>query len=282
MVSIIVETINTIFSNFFTSIDNSIYDSLDNIVFVDSSIINNAIFSKLLGSSGKSGFIYLCDAMLLGISLFYIVRYYYLNIIDINVEKPSKFFFKLLIFSIIINSSYFISQQLLELVNFFSSSIQSIGKDIIGNNISFSELITILNKNVISNSQDFNIFSLDGIIKSFICVELINLLLSYSIRYVLLQVLILFSPFSFLSLINNSTSWVFRSWSKCLFSLLFIQIFIPLIIIVILCIDVKNKLLLIGGIYSLTKINDYIREMFGGIGLNVSANISNLFSFMKK
>lgn len=281
MVNIIIDTINTIFSNFFTSIDNSIYDSLDNIVFIDSSIIDNAFFSKLLGSSGKNGFLYICDAMLIGISLFYIIRYYYFNVIDVTIEKPGKFFFKLLIFAIVVNSSYFISQQLLDLTNLLSSSVQYIGKEIIGNDISFSELITILNKNIISNSSDFNMFSLDGIIRSFISIELINLLLSYSIRYILLQVLILFSPFSILSLINDSSSWIFKSWSKCIISLLSIQIFIPLIIIVIFCTDNQNKILLIGGIYSLTKINDYIREMFGGVSLNISSNVSGLLSFMK-
>ena len=281
IVNIIIDTINSIFSNFFTSIDNSIYDCLDKLVFIDGSIIDNAFFSRLLGASGKNGFLYICDAMLIAISLFYIIRYYYLNVIDITVEKPGKFFFKLLIFAIVINSSYFISHQLLDLTNLLSSSIQYIGKEILNNDISFSELINVLNKSLLSSPSDFNMFSLDGIIRSFISIELINLLLSYSIRYVLLQVLILFSPFSILSLINDSSSWIFKSWSKCLLSLLSIQLFIPLIIIVIFCTDNNNKILLIGGIYSLIRINDFIREMFGGISLNVSSNVSSLLTSIR-
>ena len=250
IINIIIQTINTIFSNMFSSIDNSVYANLDNLIFVDSNIITNSFFEKLLGSSGKSGLIYLADSMILGISLFYIVRYFYLNIVDATVERPGQF--------------------------------QDIGKDIIGHDINFSELINTLNKKIVSDSSELNIFSLDGLIKSFVSIGLINLLLSYSLRYILLQVLILFSPFAILSLINNSTSWIFKSWCRGLFSLLVIQLFIPLILIVVFCIDNDNKILYVGGIYALTKINDFIREMFGGVGFAVSNNISNMMSFMKK
>lgn len=282
IVNLIVQTINTIFSNIFSSIDNSIYANLDNLVFVNSSILNNSMFEKLLGSNGKSGFLYLADAMLLGISLFYIIRYFYFNIIDITVEKPSQFLFKLLIFGLLVNSSYFISEQILDLNYYFSASIQQIGKEILGLDVTFSQLIVTLNKEIIVSSNDLNVFSLDGIIKSFVSIGLVNLLLSYSLRYILLQVLIMFSPFSILSLINNSSSWIFKSWFKSIFSLLLLQLFIPLVIIVVFCIDNSNKLLFVGGIYTLTKINDYIREMFGGLGLNISANINSVFSLFKK
>lgn len=281
IVSIIVQTINTIFSNLFSSLDNSIYGSIDKLIFINSDIIENSIFEKLLGSSGRSSLIYLADAMLLGVSMFYIVRYYYLNVIDIKVEKPRQFIFKLLIFTFMINFSYFLVEQLLYLVNIFSSSIQEIGKEIIGLDISFSELIITLNKKLASSSPDFNVFSLDGIIKSFVSFGLVNLLLSYSLRYILLQVLILFSPFAILCLINSSTSWIFSVWFKSVFSLLIIQIFVPLVLIVILSIDNNNKLLYVGGIYCLSKMNEYIREMFGGIGINVSSNISSMVSVLK-
>lgn len=70
IVNIIIETINTIFNNLFSSIDNTIYTNLDNIAFIDKSIISNNFFEKILGASGKNGLIYLTDAML--------VRYIYI------------------------------------------------------------------------------------------------------------------------------------------------------------------------------------------------------------
>ena len=281
IVSIIIQTINTIFSNFFSSIDTNIYDNLDNLVFLNSDILSNTFIKKLLGENGKNSLIYLADSLLLGISMFYVVRYYYSNMVDINIEKPNQFIFKLLIFAFVINSSYFVLDQLLNLTFLFSSSIQEIGQNITGHNINFAELIISINNKISINSNEFNIFSFDGIIKSFVSVGFFNLIFIYSLRYIFIEVLVLFSPFAILSLINSSTSWIFRSWFKTLFSLLLIQVFIPLVIIVILSID-NNKILYVGGIYALVKLNDYIREIFGGVSLNVSQNFSSILSMIKK
>lgn len=282
IVDLILKTINTIFSNIFSSIDNNIYSNLDNIVFINSDLLSNSFVKNLLGSNGKGGLLYLVDAMLLGICVFYLIKYYYSNLISSQVERPSQFVFKLILFTLVINSSYFIFEQILTINYFISSSIQEIGKEILGINISFSELIIVLNKRLLINSDDFSLFSFDGIIKSFVSVGLINLLLSYSLRYILLQLLVLFSPFAILSLINNSTSWIFNSWAKGFFSLLIVQEFVSFILIIVFCIDYNNKILFISGIYALMGINNYVRELFGGFSLQVSANVSNMFSFLKK
>ena len=282
IVSIIIETINTIFSNLFSSIDNSIYTNLDHIAFIDTDIISNSFFEKILGANGKNGLIYLTDALLLGISVYYCIRLFYSHYAESNIEKPFQFLFKLLLFAIIVNFSYFILDQFLNINYLISASIQEIGQNVIGKKISFSELISSLNANLAEEDLTFNLFSLDGLLKSFISVGLINLLFTYSLRYVLVQVLILFSPFAFLSLINSSTSWIFRSWFKCLFSLLILQAFFPLIIMVIFSIDIANKILYISGIYLLTRINGYVREMFGGLSVDFSSNFNSMISMLKK
>lgn len=282
-VSIIIKAINSMFVSLFSSIDSNIYEKLDSITFIDSSIINSSSIQKLLGNNGKSGFVYLCDAMLLGIFIFYIVKYYYSNIVDYNIEKPSQFIFKMICFSLLINFSYFFMEQLLNLTYMISSSLQEIGKQILHLDISFSQLIVLLNKNVLYNSDEtINFFSFNGFIKSFSTFGLIDLLLNYSLRYVLIQVIILFCPFGILSLINSSTSWIFKAWIKTLLSLLSIQFFVPIVIIVIFCIGNNNQILFVCGIYILTKINGYVREIFGGLSTEFSGNVSNVFSFLKK
>jgi len=280
VVNVIIQTINTIFSNLFSSIDNSMYDSLDNYVFIDSSVLNNNVFKNLLGFNGN-GFLYLTDAMLIGVALFYIVRFYFSNIVDANVERPGQFIFKLLVFAICINCSYFLIQQFMNIFSLVTGAIRSIGKDITSFDISFAELIKVVNKILSVNSEEFNIFSFDGIIKSFVTFGLVNLLILYSIRYILIQVLILFTPFAVLSLINSSTSWIFKSWFRSLLGLMFIQLFVPLVLIIVFMVK-DTKLLFVGGIYALSKINDYVREMFGGISVSVSSNMSSLISMFKK
>ena len=98
----------------------------------------------------------------------------------------------------------------------------------------------------------------------------------------MIRVFILLSPFAFITLVNSSSSWIFKSWFKCLFSLLIIQDFIPIILIVIFSINDSNKILYIGGIYVLTKINTYIREIFGGVGLEFNNQMLNLKSFISR
>ena len=278
IVNVIIEAINTIFSNIFSSIDNNIYTNLDSLVFVNSDIINTSNIFKLFNS--KYSFVYLADSMLIGICLFYIVKFYYSNYVQSNIEKPSQFIFKLIIFTFIINFSFFILEQFLNLNYLLSSAIQEIGNNIIGKEISFSNLIILINENVEIADSSFSIFSLNGITKSFLTFGLLTLLLSYSLRYILLQVLLLFCPFAFLSLINISTAWIFKSWFRALFSLLLIQNFVAIVLIVIFCIN--DNLLFIGGVYTLYRINSYIRELFGGVSLDVSNNINGLMSFIRR
>ena len=278
IVSIIIEAINTIFSNFFTSIDNSIYDRLDSIVFINSKIIDSSIFNNLLNS--KNSFIYLADSMLVGICVFYIIRYYYSNYVQTPVEKPLQFIFKLFIFSILINSCYFVLEQVFNINYLFSSSIQEIGSNALDQGICFNNLVSVINNRVSMGDSSFSIFSIDGIVKSFLTLGLLSLLISYSIRFILIQVLVLFSPFAFLSLINYSTSWIFKSWAKSLFALLIIQPFIAFVLIILL--SLQDNLLFIGGIYTLYKLNSYVKDLFGGLSLDISNNIMNLTSFIKR
>ena len=159
IVELITKTINSIFTTIFSSIDNNIYSHLDNITFINSNIINNGTFKELLGNNSKTGFILITDSLLLSIILFYIIKYYYSNFVETNIEKPSQFIFKIIIFGILINSSYFIISQILDFTDMLSTSLAQIGENIVGNKINFSELITSLNKKLYTSYDDFNVFS---------------------------------------------------------------------------------------------------------------------------
>ena len=281
VINIIIETINALFNNLFSSIDNHIYANLDTFTFINNDILKNSIFEKLLGANGKTGILYLSDALLLGIIIYYAIRYSYSSFSGSNVEKPTQFVFKIIILGILINSSYFISDQILQLNFLISSSIQEIGEGIIGKQISFSNLIKELNSVISIGSNSFDLFSFDGIIKGFISVGLLNLLFSYSLRYVMVQVFVILTPLIFLSLMNSSTYWIFKSWFKAFLALLLLQSFISIILIVMLSFSTSNKILLIGAIYSLIRANTYMKEIFGGINIEVSNNISSFASSLK-
>ena len=108
-----------------------------------------------------------------------------------------------------------------------------------------------------------------------------NLVFTYSLRYILIKVFILITPFAILSLINQSTSWFFKTWFRSIFSLLIIQSFVSLILLITFSINstntnILNKLLYIGSLYAITKANFYIKELIGGISTNVSSNLNLL------
>lgn len=282
----ILNTINTLFSSLFSSIDNNIYSILDDIIFINTDILHDNFISSFFGSSTTTGLILLSNSLIIGFAIFYIIRYAYSHYTTTQTEQPFQFLFKLFIFAILSNSSYFICEQIININSLISLSIREIGEQIFGCNISFSQLILKLNTIVTINTSNLNIFSIDGILKSLISINLLNLLFTYSLRYVILKVFILITPFAILTLINSTTSWFFKSWFRTVLSLLLLQSFVSLILLVIFSTnfsstDMFSKIICIGSIYALTKANSYIRELLGGISTEVSNNISSLKYLLK-
>ena len=172
------------------------------------------------------------------------------------------------------NFSYFFLEQFINIVYFITVAIRNVGENIINRNICFSELINSINLILSFNTNSINIFSLDGIIKGTISFSLLNLLLSYALRYIMIKVFALLSPFAILSLSLKNTSWFFKTWAKNLFSLLLIQIIVSLILVILFSTDYSSgnllsKFIYVGGIYALIKTNSFVRDFIGGISTNI-------------
>ena len=220
---IIIRTINSLFENLFSSIDNNIYNLLDDITFVNSNILKDNFFKNIFGTTSQNGILLIANSLIIGMILYYLFRLLYSHFLSIEIEKPIQFLFKLIILAIVINCSFFICEQLITINSYISSAIREVGESLFKVNISFTELVKKLNSVVSISTSNFNAFSLDGIIKSFISIELLNLVFIQSLRYILIKVFILITPFAILSLISHSTSWFFKTWAKSFFSLLIIH-----------------------------------------------------------
>ena len=282
----ILDSINQIIGNLFSSVDTTMYDSLDNLVFTDISIIHDNFLSKLIGTNSTNGLILIANALLVGFTLYYCFRLIYSKFVSIEIETPYQFIFKLIIFGIVINSSYFICEKLIYLNSLISSSILEIGKNIFGQEVSFSSFISNINSIISIENENFNLFSFDGLLKSFISASLFNLLFSYSLRYIMIKVFALLTPFSILTLINHSTSCFFRSWFKTLISLLIMQSFIAIILLIIFSLNfnlenIFSKLICIVSIYALVRANGYLQHLIGGISTDISTNISFMKNLIK-
>ena len=274
--------INNIFSNLFSSIDNNLYLILDEITFISSDILNDSHFEKILGSQTSSGTILICNALVIGFVLYHFITSIFSNITFNKPLNHSKFILRLIIFTILMNFSPFICSLILDFNSMISLSIRNIGEILFDKSICFTTLIQDMNSNIYIDSESLNVFSLDGIIKAFISISLLNLVFSYSLRYILIKLLILISPFAILCLISEKTAWFFSSWIKAFLSLLFVQIIVSLILLLIFSLnlsfdDLFNKLLLLGSIYALVRANGFIKDLIGGISSDVSINLTNFF-----
>ena len=253
---VIINTINSIFETLFASIDNNLYSVLDEITFVNSSILDDKNFTNLFGSSTSQGILLIANSLLLGFILYYSFRYLMSHITYHRVDSPFSFIIKLVVFGICMNFSFFIVQIILDLNSNISLAIRELGFNLFNKEISFSQLISTINTDMAVDTNSLNIFSVDGLIKSVLSVSLLSLVFSYSLRYIMIKVFVLLAPFAFLSLSLNSTSWFFKSWLKNLFSLLFIQIIVSLVLLILFSLDYSstnlfNKFIYVGGIYAL-------------------------------
>lgn len=280
--STILDTINIILGNLFSSIDNNIYTVLDDITFISSDIIYDSYFEKILGTSATNGILLISNSLLFGILLYYSIRYLLAHFTYTQTEKPVQFIFKSIIFGICINFSYFFIEELLDIFSNITLAIRSIGENLFNKNICFSELILEINNTISVNTSSLDVFSLDGLIKSSITMSLLNLVFTYSFRYVMIKIFILLTPFSILSLILDTTSWFFKSWLRNLFSLLFIQIIVALVLLILFSMDYSSnnlmtKFIYVGAIYALIKSNSFVRDFVGGVSTTFTQSVENLF-----
>lgn len=280
---IIIETLNKLFSGLFSSIDNSIYSMLDHITFISENIFEDKLLKSILNPF--SGIIIIANSLLVGFVIYYCFRlmlsYYSGN----GIEKPNQFLVKAIICAICINYSLFFCTKIIKINNLISDSFCQLGYNICKKEISFNTLILETN-NFINLENNFNIFSFNGLLKSSISIGMINLLFSYSIRYILIKILILLSPFAILSLIMQATSWVFKIWLRTFISLLLLQSFVALILLIIFMInisvtDILSQISYISALFILSKANSYIKEIFGGVSTDFNANISSIKSLLK-
>ncbi len=277
---VIIDTINTIFENIFSSIDNNLYSLLDELTFINSDILNDKYFQDILGTSTSSGILLIANTLLFAFILYYSIKYLLSHLTYDRIDKPSSFFIKMILYGICMNASFFIIQLFIDFMANISLVIRSIGEDLFHKSICFSSLITSINTNISVDTSSLNIFTVDGLIKGILSASLLNLVFSYSLRYIFIKVFVLLTPFAFLSLILSNTSWFFKAWLKNIFSLLFIQIIVSIILLLMFSVDFSdtdlfNKFIYVGGMYGLIKANALVRDFIGGISTTITQSVKS-------
>ena len=144
--SVVVEIINTLCSNLFSSIDSNIFPLLDELVFIDKNIFSTGDkMNKLLSTSPTSGVLLLANCLFTAFVIYYAARLVIANLTATQIESPSKFFMRAFLAGIAMNYSLPICKFLISATNLISSFFCELGKNVFGKNISFETLISLLN-----------------------------------------------------------------------------------------------------------------------------------------
>lgn len=280
--SIIQNSLNAIFSRIFSSLDNSFYSILDNLAFINTSILDNNVIKALLGTNINTGILAICNSFILAFILYYSLKFLFSHLIYVKTESPKEFIFKAIIFSTLMNNSLWICEQIIFIIDLCTTFLISTAEELFQKTITFSEFLNILNTTLFWVPAATDLFSFSGIVKSFSSIGLINLVFTFSLRYIMILIFILISPFAFLSLLTNSSSWIFKTWIKSFVSLLLYQLIIGLLLIISFTFtNIANSLLVsifyVGIIQAFQRTSFFIKELLGGINISVS-NSSNSFS----
>lgn len=286
LIQTIVDIINKLCTDLLSSIDKNIFPLLDELVFVDKTLLNTGDkMNKLLSNSPSSGVLLLANSLFTAFVLYYASRIMIAGLTGNSFESPSKFFMRAFLAGIAMNYSLSICTFLINSTNLVSTFFLELGKNIFKCDISFVTLISLLNT---SATNIFNAFSLDGILSGMLSISSFALIISFAYRYILIKVLVILSPFAILCLTTSYTEGLFKSWFKSLLSLLILQVIISIILLIPYALinesssTLFNKVLLVGCISALLKSNQFVKELIGGIGIgtNFQAGISGIKSMI--
>lgn len=270
----ILSSINILLEKIYKSVESNAYELLDRLVDISPNILKNEPLKYLFKDSEKDGIIFVSTSLI----LFYILQYMLLKFVAMyngkNPENIFKYIFKAMICVIFTSSSIYICETVLEINNIFTDIISSLGENITGEKISFNSL-----KEVIVDLEKYmgeDCISLDGLIKGFISFGSVTLLINYAVRYVTVIFLIIVMPLAIMFSISPYTKGIFNSWIKLFILNLSMQWIVKFILIIPISIKEINtdifKIIIVGTIYVLYKINGFVREFLG----NISDNTSNI------
>ncbi len=272
----ILNTLNTVSEKLFKSVEGEVYKTLDDIVMIGKDILEKEPLKNIFFENKVNGIIIIANSLL----LFYFIYYIFNILLSLyngnKVENVYTFVIKMLVVTIIVNNSYYIIEQFLNLIELLSLSINEYCKSLIGQEVSFSSL-----KEAILSIKDFmknDFLSLDGLIKGVISFGSISILINFSIRYVTVIFLVIVSPIMLALCSSNLTKGMTLAWGKLLFTNLITQVIVKLVLVIPLVYkDVNSimyKIILVGSIYILYKINSFVRDFTVQISTNyVSDNI---------
>lgn len=273
------EVVYDIIYGFYHSINDSISQVLDRIVFINSSILKDGMIEKLFGSTNKFGTIQIANLFIYGILIYFAFTYLLSKITNEDKENISHFFYKLLFAAIVVGFSFEICKFIIDLNNSITEEILNFGRETLQMEINFENLFNKI-KVIIGKNTDKEAESINSILEAFTSFGLINLILVYSLRYVYVKILSVLLPFAIILKSNSKTEYISKAWLKSFIGLLLIQQLVAIVVLVALSIkfgriSIFSKIVSVGCVYALMQINELQRELIGGTSLYINNSFRN-------
>lgn len=273
----IITNLNYLLEKVFKSIEGEIFKTLDKLTIIGPEILKEEPLKNIVFENKVNGLVIIANTLI----LFFVIYYVFKQLIGIyngnKIESIYVFIIRIIIVCIIVNFSYYICEEILNIFGILGESIDTYASDLINKKVTFENLKdSIIN---IENIINTDLVSLDGIIKGIISFGSVSILISFSVRYVTVIFLIIISPLAFVCLSSNLTSGIFNMWVKMLIVNLTLQIGIKLLIFIPLAYknqnDIIYKIILVGTISLIYKFNIFIKELLARI--SNENNVKNIF-----
>lgn len=276
--SAVLNTIQSMTNQIFISIDNSLIDVLDRFLYVDEDLLKEStifLFTNKIEMTMRV----IAQSLLMGFVIYYLIRYLISRITASNkdeLESPAVFFVKIVLSSIAILYSTDLCKLIIGINNNITIDF--------GNNLTqggllptFSRFLKTVNQTLLGGEENINIFSIDGIFKGFVSFGTLNITVSFALRYILIKVLVIVAPIVFTTKVFSKTDKIFNMWLKTFISLLLIQHFIAILLVLagylkIHYLSTFNKIAYIGIIYALSKSFNIFERVFGAIAPDVQVS----------
>ena len=277
----LINNLNEMCRALFNSVDKNAFKYLDELAFLDENKFKTSTELDLIGNNVYEGIIGIAISILIGIALYYIINYFIKKIINEEIENPYTFIIKAIIAGFFIIYIKDIILFAISANNMISKEILNLTKTFFNEKVTFENILIKINEALYTQGQEFNVMSFDGIIKIYLIFGIINLIFEYSLRYVMIKIMFILSPVFIAFKANRKTKYLYNNWNKGIFSLLFMQNIIAIILVLstrfmVSSIIPINKIIYIGMIYALIKVNVFVKEMFGGVSIEVQTPIKNI------
>lgn len=273
----LINSLNSVSEKLFKSIEGQVYEEIDKIVNITPNIFKDEPLKNIFFQDKVNILIVIANALI----LFYIIYFTFSKMISVyngnRCQNIYIFVIRLVLVTFLVNSSYLITKEVININYVFTDSIDKALEQIAGTSIDFQNLKENILK--IDDLLKSDMLSLNGVIKGVISFGSISILISFAIRYVTIIFLLIISPFAFVSLSSNLTVGIFKTWIKTLFVTLMVQFVIKFIIFIPIMYkhtnNISYKVILVGAIYILYKVNNFTKELF----TKISSDLPNINIF---